>query len=361
MRALFVLLMFVVGGLAWAGPIDVDATVETRGLFEKLDVLRKDYLLFGHQHTTEYGIGWKAVGVEDSDVKRTVGAFPAVYGWDFYDPAQTTVDRGPTSLHSHLMAAHARGGINTICWHSANPVSGGDTYDKTPAVPALLPGGAKHAEFRKQLDVIAAFFLDLRDAKGKLVPVIFRPWHEHNGDWFWWGVPHHCTPEEFATLWRFAVDYLRVEKGVHNVLYAWSPNWAFKLDYYIGYPGDAYVDVFGFDIYAPSLVPFVPAIRELVEQAEARGKIPAITEAGYPNGLSKCTKPNPFTKLLLEPLRDDPVARRVAWILLWRNADEGHFWVPPPGHAYAEDFRAFYDDPFTLFGDGLLEPKEGKN
>ena len=77
--------------------------------------------------------------------------------------------------------------------------------------------------------------------------------------------------------------------------------------------------------------------------------------------MSKCTKPNPFTKLLLEPLRDDPVARRVAWILLWRNADEGHFWVPPPGHAYAEDFRAFYDDPFTLFGDGLLEPKEGKN
>lgn len=348
----FVLALFVCASLS-AQPIDPAATAETKALAEQLNTLRQEHLLFGHQHTTEYGIGWKAVDTEDSDVKRTTGAFPAVYGWDLYSLQQNASDRGPLSLRSHLLAAHARGGINTITWHANNPVTGNSFYDTTEAVPALLPGGAQHAKLCEDLDAFAAFLNDLRDASGTLVPVIFRPWHEHNGDWFWWGTPKHCTPDQFATLWRFTVNYLRVEKRVHNLLYAWSPNLSWRDDYFIGYPGDDYVDVFGFDIYTPSLVPYVAYIRKLVERAEAHGKIPALTEAGYPDGLTKCPQPDHFTKHLLAPLRDDPVAKRVAWILLWRNADETHFWVPPPGHPLAEDFRAFYRDPFTLFGDAF--------
>jgi mannan endo-1,4-beta-mannosidase len=113
------------------------------------------------------------------------------------------------------------------------------------------------------------------------------------------------------------------------------------------------VDIFGLDVYSKSLTPHIPAIRSLVERAEARGKIPALTEAGYPGGLSECAEPDFFTRRLLAPLRDDPAARRVAWVLLWRNADESHFWVPPPSHPLADDFRAFYRDPFTVFCDTL--------
>ena len=90
------------------------------------------------------------------------------------------------------------------------------------------------------------------------------------------------------------------------------------------------------------------------QRINPRGKIPALTETGYPNGLSKCKKPRPFTNLLLAPLRDDPVARRVAWMLLWRNANEEHFWVPPATHPYARDFRDFHEDPYTHFGDTRL-------
>lgn len=355
-RAFLLLCLAILAGNrhANAAPIDPDATEATRALFVRLDSLRKEHLLFGHQHSTEYGIGWTATGTEDSDVKRTTGQYPAVYGWDFYDPKQTTTGDGPTSMRAHVLAAHARGGISTFSWHDANPVSGGNVYDKTAAVSALLPGGEKHDQFRADLDAIADFFLGLRDESGALIPVIFRPWHEHNGDWFWWGTPHHCTPDEFVSLWRFTVDYLRSNKNVHSVLYAWSPNWSWKDEYFVGYPGDDYVDVFGLDAYAPSLTSVLPRIREMVERAEARGKIPAITEAGYPEGLSKCKKARPFTKLLLAPLRDDPVAKRVAWILLWRNAAAEHFWVPPPEHRYADDFRAFEQDPYTLFGDTRL-------
>lgn len=339
------------GGLAQ--PIDPEATGEARALFEQLNTLRRDHLLFGHQHSTEYGLGWKATGTEDSDVKRVTGAFPAVYGWDLFSPEMMTGDRGPASLRAQILAAHARGGINTICWHAPNPVTGGSPWDTAEAVSAILPGGAKHAAFCKDLDTIAAFVGGLKDEGGALVPIIFRPWHEHNGNWFWWGTPHHCTPGQFSALWRFTVDYLRKEKGVHNLLYAWSPNWSWKPEYFVGYPGDDYVDVFGLDVYAVSLAGLLPALRTLVEDAEARGKIPALTEAGYPDGLAKCTREEHFTRDILAPLRDDPTARRIAWILLWRNADETHFWIPPPGHPLADDFRAFYADPFTLFNDGL--------
>ena len=340
-------------GSGAAQPIDPDATPETRALFTLLNDVRPDHLLFGHQHTTEYGLGWTAAGTEDSDVMRTTGAFPAVYGWDFFEPLKTTADRGPASMYTHVMAAHARGGINTICWHAFNPVTGGNFYDTEPAVPAILPGGEKHDAFKADLDAIAQFLLSLKDDNGALVPIIFRPWHEQLGDCFWWCTPSHCTPEEFETLWRFTVDYLRVEKGVHNVLYAWSPNGFFNDGYFRGYPGDGYVDVFGLDLYAVSLKRQAPIVRRLVERAEERGKIPALTEAGYPGGLSKCDVPHPFTEGLLAPLRDDPVARRVAWLLVWRNASEDHYWVPSPESPFAEDFRDFYRDSFTVFGDGL--------
>lgn len=347
-------------GSLGAAPLDPDVTPETGALFEQLNMLRRDYLLFGHQHSTEYGIGWQAVDTEDSDVKRTTGAFPAVYGWDFFDPKQTTQARGGTSMHAHILAAHKRGGVNTICWHAPNPVTGGSFYDTTTAVPALLPGGEKHEAFKADLDAIAAFLNDLRDPSGALIPVVFRPWHEHTGNWFWWGTPYHCSPEDFAALWRFTVDYLRKEKKVHNVLYAWSPGWSFRDDYFIAYPGDDYVDIFGIDVYTQSLKAALPAIRDMVRNAERKDKIPAITEAGYPNGLSRCTRPHPFTEDLLAPLRDDMVAKRVAWLLVWRNGSEDHLWVPPPGHVFAEDFLAFYRDPFTRFGDmdAAQEPQE---
>lgn len=346
--------MTLLGGVAaLAEPFDLEATPETRALLKWLDGVRRDHLLFGHQHTTQYGLGWKAQGTDDSDVKRTTGAFPAVYGWDFLEPEKTATGRGPNSMHDHVMAAHARGGVNTVCWHAFNYVTGENFYDTTAAVPAILPGGEKHDAFLQDLDIIAEFFLGLRDEEGALVPVVFRPWHEHNGNWFWWGTPHHCTAEEFAALWRFTVDYLREEKGVHNLLYAWSPSSHHLTDYYLGYPGDDYVDIFGLDVYVPSLAPYVPMVKRLVERAEERGKVPALTEAGYPEGLSHCDREHPFTEGLLAPLRDDPIARRVAWVLVWRNAHEHHYWAPTPNTPFADDFRAFYEDAFTVFGDRL--------
>ncbi len=98
------------------------------------------------------------------------------------------------------IGAVARGGINTFFWHLFNPVTGDNFYDKTPAVSAILPGGERHEFYRRELDRLAAFILSLKDSNGKPIPIIFRPYHEHTGSWFWWG-QDFCIADEYKELW----------------------------------------------------------------------------------------------------------------------------------------------------------------
>ena len=99
------------------------------------------------------------------------------------------------------------------------------------------------------LDKIAFFMQSLEGTHGELIPVIFRPFHELNGSWFWWG-KNHCTPEELKKAYRFTVTYLRDEKKVHNLLYAFNTDrFSSEEEYMERYPGDEWVDVLGFDIY----------------------------------------------------------------------------------------------------------------
>lgn len=85
----------------------------------------------------------------------------------------------------------------------------------------ILPGGDKNSGFNTYLDRIADFASNLKDDDGNLIPVLFRPFHEQNGGWFWWGAAT-TTKSEYAELYRYTVEYLRDIKGVHNFLYVFS-------------------------------------------------------------------------------------------------------------------------------------------
>ena len=85
--------------------------------------------------------------------------------------------------------------------------------------------------------------LSLKGDRQEYIPVIFRPFHELNGSWFWWG-GKNCTPEEIKQLYRFTVAYLRDQKNVHNLLYAYNTDrFTTKEDYLERYPGDEWVDI----------------------------------------------------------------------------------------------------------------------
>lgn len=374
-RTLSLLLALLVGACTsssrTAGPdvdlVDPDATDETRALFANLDALSADHVLFGHQDDLAYGVTWKREEGR-SDVRETAGSYPAVYGWELGDlggGADQNLDGVRfDDMQRWIKEGYRRGGVITISWHMDNPVSGGDAWDTTRAVPAILPGGDRHDAYKRRLDRFADFVQGLKVGPftwlgfGKPVPIIFRPFHEMSGFWFWWG-DASTTPEEYKALWRFTVEYLRDEKGLHNLLYAYSPDVVEDEEEYLTYyPGDDYVDILGYDDYHTlgregGVSALAAQLRRLVEIARERNKIAAFTETGA-EGVED---PNWFTGRLLAAIEADPVGQQIAYVLVWRNANRddipGHFYAPHDGHPAAEDFRAFRQDPMVLFEDDL--------
>jgi mannan endo-1,4-beta-mannosidase len=343
------------------GLVDPNATAETRGLFANLQRLAPDHLLFGHEDALAYGVHW----IDEpgrSDVREVAGSFPAVYGWDVGHleiGAEANLDNVNFGrMREWIVEGYRRGGMSTISWHLNNPVSGGGSWDTTRAVYAIVPGGSHHPLYREWLDRLADFMLSLR-ADGELVPIVFRPFHEMSGSWFWWG-ERHATPEEYRQLWRFTVEYLRDVRGVNNLLWAYSTDVFDSRERYLHwYPGDEYVDVLGFDDYHSVRTPatrgaLVQRLRTVVGLAEERNKVAALTETG----VERVPDPRWWTQTLLAAVRSDPVAQRIAWVLVWRNANHehdrpNHYYAPYPGHPSAEDFVRFRHDPFVLFEDDL--------
>ncbi|HEX8327693.1 MAG TPA: glycosyl hydrolase [Hymenobacter sp.] len=335
--------------------VDAKATYQTKALFYNLQRPATNGLLFGQQDATQYGVGWKNEPGR-SDVKSVCGSHPAVYGWDVADLVRAGMEgklKGNAALARNrqlVIDAYERGGMNTFCWHMGNFVTGRNFYDTTAVVAAILPGGAQHAAYTRSLDIIADYFRHLKAADGTLVPVVFRPLHEHTGSWFWWG-KRHCTQAEFVQLWQFTVRYLRDEKKVHNLLYAYSPDRVPNAaEYFERYPGNDFVDVLGHDNYGDFNNVATPnkgvaTLEMLVDEAQRRNKIAALTETG----LEKIPNPNYFPENLLEQIKASPKARQISYLMVWRNAHEGHFYAPYPGHASVLGFLRFYQDSLTTF------------
>ena len=359
------LIIFLSGGLnlfsqsAVNAPIDPKATKQTRSLYHHLKNLSDKHILFGHQHATEYGHGWFG-DADRSDVKSVTGSHPAVIGADFSGLSgrpDTAIERTKNNLRKIIADTYDRGGVTTVAWHFNNPVSAGgfywnDTISK-PAVKYIIPGGSDHEKYKAILKTIADFAKSVKGKDGTLAPMIFRPYHEFDGDWFWWG-KSHCTTEEFKSLWRFTVAYLRDSLGVHNFIYAFSPDCKFNSEeeYTERYPGNEWVDILGVDDYADfgrdgkyNLEAGIKKLKIVSDYAMKEGKLAAFTETGLE------TIPNPtwWTETLLKALRAEKM--RLVYVLVWRNDARSatHFYAPFPGQLSEKDFLKFYDDPYTWF------------
>ena len=344
--------------------IDKQATAETKALFGNLAELSKSHTLFGHQHATEYGHGWS--GDKDrSDVKSVTGSHPAVIGVDllgFTGRSQEEIKKTKDELRQNVLDTYNRGGVTTVAWHFSNPVSGGGVYwvdsVSLPAVKYIIPGGEAHEKYKAILSEIGEWAKSVRDADGSLVPMIFRPFHEFDGGWFWWGKPH-CTREEFISLWRFTVTYLRDKVGVHNFIYAFSPDNKFRTEseFLERYPGDDYVDLVGMDNYGDmgrnryALDSAALKLKIVSDYAKKAGKLAAFTETG----LESIPNTTWWTETLLRVIRNKDL--RLAYVLVWRNDTRSatHYYAPFPGQVSVPDFIKFYNDPYTLFESDLKD------
>ncbi|PZD97493.1 mannanase [Paenibacillus sambharensis] len=351
---------------------DAEATPETRSLLAYLNRIRGKQVLFGHQHATTEGLSISAKDGTESEVERAVGELPGMFGWDTLSLAgdekpgswSNTREQNRDNLIRVMKSAHEAGGVLALSAHMPNFVTGNDFYDtKGKVVSRILPVGDKHAAYNDYLDMIADFANNLKDDKGKHIPVIFRPFHEQNGGWFWWGAPYR-TKEQYIEIYRYTVEYLRDKKDVHNFLYAFSPGSPFNGDTAVfleTYPGDEYVDILGFDTYydGSSAGWFDTVVQDakLVSQlADARGKVAAFTEFGYSGVKPTGTQDLAFFTKLIAALKSDPDAKRMAYMLTWANFNTDNIFVPyrnAPGglgdHELLPDFEAYYQDPYTAF------------
>jgi len=342
------------------GPVDRNATTETKALYSNLKRIQKNHILVGHQDATLYGHTW-AGDDNRSDIKDVCGSHPALIGFDFAlitnKPSGMTAHRSELLL-KRMIETYNRGAVITMCWHTDNPLNGETAWVDTTkvvvnTVKELIPGGKAHEAYKEKLKLIAQMAQNSRGAEGKLIPIIFRPFHEMEGSWFWWGRPHRTTGE-FKSLWRFTVEYLRDTLGVHNFLYAFSTDCKFKTreDYLIDYPGDKYVDVLGMDEYwdfrpdgANNPLLAAEKVKIVSDLAQEKDKVAAMTETG----LESITDSTFFTKTLLPVLRYK--GSKLAYVMLWRNDNhmKYHFYAPFPGHNSVPDFMKFYNEDYTLF------------
>jgi mannan endo-1,4-beta-mannosidase len=336
-------------------PVDKGATKQTKALYANLKAISGKGVLFGHQDALAYGIGWKEEKGR-SDVKDVCGSYPALYGWEVGKLGQSmSIDSVDfEKMKGWIKEAYRRGGVNTISWHMDNPATGGSSWDKTPAVAMLIPGGDKHEFYRQRLDVFADFLNDLKVGFGTKIPIIFRPFHEHTGNWFWWG-KGNCSREEYIALWQFTVKYLRDVKGIHHLLYSYSTDQFDSEEQYLEfYPGDDFVDIIAFDDYhsvnnLQQRERLIYRLRTVVELAESRNKIAAFSETGS----ETIPQADWFTNNLLAGIKADDTGRRIAYVMVWRNAWPHHHYAPYPGHPSAPDFVKFRQDPYTIFEEDL--------
>ena len=324
-------------------PSDAAATEATVALYNTLFSLAERGILLGHQDDLAYGIGWVDDGTYRSDVEMVTGDHPALFGWDLgmlEMQSDANLDGVPfEAMRRNALWAAQRGGVNSFSWHGRNPLTGGDSWDVSSdkVVWSILNDEPTAEKYRHWLDAMADFFLSLRGDDGQLIPIIFRPYHELSGNWFWW-CRSQCSREEYIALWQYTIDYLR-GKGVNNMLVAYSMSGYTTLDEFEdSYPGDDYVDIVGFDIYHYSTPEYFIAdmtTRADVARAFAaeHGKLWAVCETGYE------TIPDDdwFTTVLMPGIE----GKGCSHVLLWRNAYErpNHFYASYPGHSSAEDMK----------------------
>lgn len=344
-------------------------TKRTENLLANLKAQASDVgYLFGHQDAPMYGAGWS--GEDDkSDIKEVTSDHPALMGFDIGHlelDQEKNLDGVPfDSMRVQIVRQFERGGVITISWHPDNPLSNGTAWVadslrdiEANTVQAVLEDGEAHERFIQWLDKAADFISSLQTKEGVRVPVIFRPWHENEGSWFWWG-KSWCSPQQYQDLWRLTHERFSKRK-VTNVLWAYSTNMPQDDGLSVDrleqrYPGDDLVDIVGWDQYCAAeqgdSVGFATfaadldnSLNVLCQFAKRHGKLPALTETG-----SEGIKAKDFwTKTLLPVLNKYPIA----YVLVWRNAPQdilGHFFAPYIGHPSVSDFIKFYNDKNTLF------------
>ena len=287
-----------------AAPVNPEATPAARALLRELDAVSGNGTLSGEHNFPN------TVSRYSDRVYELTGHYPAVFGQDFGFSAGEDKDStlGRASMIQEVIRQYRAGSVIALCWHEVRP-----TEDEPVAFrdsvqgkltdwefqQVLTPGTDLHARWERQADRIAGYLRELEDAG---VPVLFRPYHEMNGNWFWWG--GRPGAQGTAAMYRMIFDrYVHVHH-LNNLIWVWNVNApsinAGPVDQY--WPGAGYADVVALDVYGPFEQSFYDSMLALAD-----GHKPiALAEVG--------------TMPTLDVLARQP---RWAYMMMWSGSAEG--------------------------------------
>lgn len=261
-------------------PCNRNATVQARELLAYLaDCMGKCILTGQHTQTNPME--------EREYIHEVTGCYPKVVGFemlsysrnilleDASEACRVEVLENRGTMETARRLARASDIIVTICFHWFSPAGGTDKSfysEHTDFDPEsiFIEGSKQQRLFYEDLDVIAEELALFQDEQ---IPVLWRPFHEAEGTWFWWGRKGGAAA---AKLYRMMYRYFVEEKHLDHLLWVWSSPTQES------YPGDAFVDVIGWDIYlqGKQATDYAQQFDELVKNTSSQ-KVMALTEVGY--------------------------------------------------------------------------------
>ena len=255
-----------------AGAADPNANAKTQATLQFLNGLptgTTNRLIVG-QH--EYPSGYPDYV---ANIYSTTGKYVGLVGYDFYFENSST-------YYSKMINCANANSLITVMPHFPNPDGSFPNPPKTVDMTALITNGTSaNTTFKAQMDAVAAGLTTLQNNN---VTVLFRPFHEMNGNWYWWS-SYNASTAQYIAAWRYLFNYLTTTKVLHNLLWVWAPNATIDWAYY---PGSSYVDVVAADVYnTQSLSGAIDGYSSLATNAP--GKPFAIAEGGPCDPSAGCT------------------------------------------------------------------------
>ena len=261
-------------------PVDPQATPRARELLNYLSDVAGKAIITG-QHT-------QTVPMEElAYIRHVTGREPMLRGFELlaYSPninyadmsqaCLTEIVEDRDTLELALDWGRRRQGIVTLTYHWYSPLGGRDKafYAENTDFDArqvLIEGTPERTAFFHDMDALAAL---LKPFLEEDIPVLWRPFHESDGAWFWWGAKGPAVAKE---LYKLMFTHFTQVHGLHNLIWVWNCRLA------EGWPGEEYVDVVSLDEYLPAYAP--TDYREQYETlvaATSRNKVAALAEIGY--------------------------------------------------------------------------------
>jgi mannan endo-1,4-beta-mannosidase len=272
-------------------PVTPNAMPETVALYNLLQDISGHYTLTG-QHNPPVGGDRNSVFAA-----KYVGKYPPVWTSDFGFAKEGDMDStlNRPRVVQEAIRQHRLGSIISLCWHAVPPTADepvtfrplpGSDPNQLKSVQGrltdaqfrdiLTPGTPLYIHWAAQVDVIAGYLKQLQDAH---VPVIWRPYHEMNGDWFWWG-GRTDGPYTTAALYRQEFDRFVNHDHLTNLIWLWSMDRIHNpsQEHAKYFPGAGYVDVLGLDVYQND---FAQSYYDSLVKL-SQGKPLALAEVGTP-------------------------------------------------------------------------------